>query len=85
MKQLAKWLALCLWQLLPCAVIAQTLAQSPACPPAPPVMTSESAAQGIRGAKDKGFLYAFSKNGQTSWLFGTMHIGNEATLFQGRV
>jgi uncharacterized protein len=59
------------------------MAQTATCPPEVPVITPQSVPERMRTAKNKGFLYSFSKDGQTSWLFGTLHLGDESTLFPG--
>jgi uncharacterized protein len=55
---------------------AATLAYAaPDCPPpfAPP--TQEQIKQASGTAKDRGLLWSITKDGRTSYLFGTMHVG----------
>jgi uncharacterized protein len=77
------------------ACLAQTPGTNAAAEPAaveipivcPPEFVPPSQAQlpeKLANAKDKGFLYAVSKNGATSWLYGTIHIGNEDSMVPSR-
>jgi hypothetical protein len=46
--------------------------------PAAPAVTEAAAADALRkmqAAPPRGLLYAISKNGQTAYLFGTLHVG----------
>jgi hypothetical protein len=51
--------------------------------PAAPAVTEAAAADALRqmqAAPPRGLLYAISKNGQTAYLFGTIHVG-KASFF----
>ena len=61
---------------LRCAALLQALwwaglATAAPCPPPLPV-----AAASIVAAKDRGFLWRATRDGRSSWLFGTLHVGN---------
>ena len=70
---------LALFRLLFCAVLL--LAANPAypagaaCPPALEEPTAERLQAAARNARDHGFLWRISKDGRTSFLYGTMHVG----------
>jgi uncharacterized protein len=52
----------------------------------PPVTSSPSPAQiraAQRDARDRGFLWRISKQGRSSYLFGTLHVGKLAWIFAG--
>jgi uncharacterized protein YbaP (TraB family) len=53
------------------------------CPPVvqPPTATELRAAQ--REARDRGFLWRLVKDGRSSWLFGTIHVGKLQWAFAG--
>ena len=53
------------------------------CPPVPQPPTQEQLAEGFRTARDRGALWTLSKDGRTSYLFGTLHIGRMAWSFPG--
>ena len=68
------------------AVALQTAAQTPAptdCPPAPRLPTAEERAQGAEQARDRGFLWRVSKNGKSSYLYGTIHLARREWMFPG--
>src|SRR5512135_1600851 len=46
-----------------------------ACPPAPEKPTAEMLQAATHNARDHGFLWRISKDGRTSFLYGTMHVG----------
>lgn len=70
---------LALFRLLLCVALLQ--AASPAysagaaCPPALEKPTAEMLQAAARNARDHGFLWRVSKDGRTSFLYGTMHVG----------
>ncbi|MCZ8234768.1 MAG: TraB/GumN family protein [Inhella sp.] len=53
------------------------------CPPVPQAPTQEQLADGMKNAKDRGALWRISKDGRTSYLFGTLHVGQMAWAFPG--
>ena len=60
-------------------------APSTACPPPPQQLTSESLSAGIRNAKDHGFLWRITKDGRSSYLYGTIHAAKAEWMFPGPV
>jgi uncharacterized protein len=51
-----------------------TARAAPACPP-----TVQAAVQAQPGAaRDRGYLWRISRDGRSSWLFGTLHVGKPA-------
>jgi uncharacterized protein YbaP (TraB family) len=76
------------------AVAQTTAAQPPAqpaaqatvpveCPPTPRMPTAEERARGAEQARDRGFLWRVSKNGRSSYLYGTIHIARMEWMFPG--
>ncbi|MEP7101728.1 MAG: TraB/GumN family protein [Burkholderiales bacterium] len=63
---------------------ASALAQTPpACPPVAREPSPEQLQAGLRDARDHGFLWRISKDGRSSWLFGTLHVAKLAWDFPG--
>jgi hypothetical protein len=58
-------------------------ANPPACPPAPQTPTAEQIQAARRDARDRGFLWRISKQGRSSYLFGTLHVGKLPWAFAG--
>lgn len=56
---------------------------APACPPAAQPPTPEQLRSGIRHARDHGFLWRISKDGRSSWLYGTLHVARFEWSFPG--
>ena len=56
-----------------------------ACPPAPQPLTSENLSAGIRTAKDHGFLWRVTKDGRSSYLYGTIHAARAEWMYPGPV
>lgn len=54
-----------------------------ACPPAAETPTAEGMQAAARQARDHGFLWRISKDGRTSFLYGTMHVGKLNWAFPG--
>jgi len=54
-----------------------------ACPPVAAQPTPEMVQAGVKNARDHGFLWRISKDGRTSFLYGTMHIGKLDWAFPG--
>jgi hypothetical protein len=51
-----------------------------ACPPRPPELKPQELAA---NARDHGFLWRISKDGRSSYLYGTIHVGQPEWLFPG--
>jgi uncharacterized protein YbaP (TraB family) len=62
---------------------ARQQAQNPACPPALVPPTQEMMQAAMQNAKDRGFLWRITKDGHTSYLYGTMHVGKLEWTFPG--
>jgi hypothetical protein len=81
---LTRWLrALCFGALL--AASWPSIAQSPAdCPPvASAVPTAAQLHGGLQSARDHGFLWRIRKDGRTSYLYGTVHVGKLEWMIPG--
>jgi len=59
-------------------------AAAPACPPSPQsLLTPAAMEQARQDPRDRGFLWRLEKDGRTSWLYGTLHVGRAAWLVPG--
>jgi len=74
------WLAACF---LSGPAFATSKDRPDACPPVPRPPSAEERAAGMRDARDRGMLWRAEKNGRTSWLYGTIHIGKASWTFPG--
>ena len=68
---------------LPVAAQSTTATDEAACPPAAEAPSPAELLQGMLAARDRGFLWRIVKNGQTSYLYGTLHIGKPEWAFPG--
>ena len=59
------------------------LAQAEQCPPPPQIPTEAQAADAARAAQDRGFLWSLQRDGKTSYLYGTLHVGKLAWAMPG--
>lgn len=69
------------WGLLAVAALALH-AQAQDCPPAPSP-SAEAVARASEQARDRGFLWRIRKDGRSSWLYGTLHVGRLEWVFPG--
>lgn len=53
------------------------------CPPVVPVPSAAELARARRDASDHGVLWRITKQGHSSYLFGTLHVGKLAWAFAG--
>lgn len=55
------------------------------CPPPPqaPRFAPGAAARALRQAPDRGVLWRIERDGRSSWLYGTLHIGKAPWVFPG--
>ena len=53
------------------------------CPPAAQPPTAEQVSQGMRQARDRGFLWRIEKDGRRSHLYGTLHVARHEWMFPG--
>lgn len=68
--------------LLACS--ASLHAQTPAsCPPTAEAFTPEQLQAGPRSARDRGFLWRITRDGRSSWLYGTVHAARRDWVFPG--
>lgn len=67
--------------LLAAAASAQTAGAD--CPPAPQAPSAEQIQTWVREARDRGLLWRISRDGRTSWLYGTLHVGRGAWAVPG--
>ena len=59
-------------------------AQGPAaCPPEAKIPSPAQVEAGMKNARDRGFLWRATKDGRTSYLYGTIHVGRPEWLFPG--
>jgi uncharacterized protein len=55
----------------------------PLCPPTARVPTAEENQAAMRAARDRGFLWRVRKDGHTSYLYGTLHVGKLDWMYPG--
>lgn len=53
------------------------------CPPQAAVPSPEQMAAGQAAARDRGFLWRIERDGQRSWLYGTVHVARLEWVFPG--
>lgn len=58
-------------------------AQAKDCPPTAQMPTPEALQKGQREAKDRGALWTLHKDGRTSYLYGSVHLGRFEWAFPG--
>ncbi len=58
-------------------------AQAPRCPAAASVPDKARMAQMFQTAPDRGFLWKVTKDGHSSWLYGTLHVAKQDWLLPG--
>lgn len=64
-------------------VASARAADDVACPPAALPLTLDRLQAGMREAKDHGFLWRISKDGRSSYLYGTIHAARPEWMFPG--
>lgn len=75
---------LALAAVLAACVCTHAFAQTPPdCPPTAQAPSPEQVQASLRDARDHGFLWRISKDGRSSWLFGTLHVAKLAWDFPG--
>ena len=72
----------------PLALLVASLLAAPSqakesCPAPAQAPTPEQIAEGMKNAKDRGALWKIAKDGRTSYLYGTIHIGRVDWIFPG--
>ena len=84
LNRLLAQLAAAVVTLLPLAAAhAADAAADAACPPAAVPLSAESLSTGMKTAKDHGFIWRLTKNGRTSYLYGTIHAARAEWMFPG--
>lgn len=73
---------------LPSVLLAALLLAAPAqakedCPAPAQQPTPEQISESMKNAKDRGALWKIAKDGRTSYLYGTIHIGRVDWIFPG--
>lgn len=53
------------------------------CPPTAQPPSPEQVQQGLREASDHGFLWRITRDGRSSWLYGTIHAARPAWMYPG--
>lgn len=56
---------------------------TPDCPPPAEPASVAMAAEGLRNAHDRGFLWRIEKDGRVSHLYGTLHVARRDWMFPG--
>jgi uncharacterized protein len=73
----------CASQLAGATDAASAPSGSAACPPVAQPPTAEQIQAAQRDARDRGFLWRITKQGRSSYLFGTLHLGRMPWIFAG--
>jgi uncharacterized protein len=70
--------------LLMLALALSARAETPAaCPPVAQPPSAQQAQDGMKAARDRGFLWRLRKDGRTSYLYGTVHIAKLDWIYPG--
>jgi uncharacterized protein len=77
-----RFLAACCALLAVCTAWAQT-APKTSCPPQAQAPTPQQMQQSLARAADRGFLWRITRDGRTSHLYGTIHVGTLDWAFPG--
>lgn len=56
---------------------------SPTCPPEARPPSPAQMEEGRKNARDRGFLWRATRDGRTSYLYGTIHVGRVEWMFPG--
>ena len=62
---------------------AQAADERATCPPQAAPHTPERVERGLREARDHGFLWRISKDGRSSYLYGTIHAARQEWMYPG--
>ena len=68
-----------------CPPVAQALTAetTTSCPPVAQAPTAEQVQSGQRDARDRGFLWRITRDGRSSYLFGTVHVARPEWMYPG--
>ncbi len=71
--------------LLPALLLALSVSPQAAstCPPEARPPSPAQLEEGTRNARDRGFLWRATRDGRTSYLYGTIHVGKMDWMFPG--
>jgi len=73
--------------ILPALVVALSGARlteaRPTCPPEARPPSAVQIEAGLKSARDRGFLWRATRDGRTSYLYGTVHVGKMDWMFPG--
>jgi hypothetical protein len=64
-------------------LVSASLHAATDCPPTPTQPTQEQVQQALKTASNRGALWKLSKDGRSSYLYGTLHLGKFEWLFPG--
>jgi uncharacterized protein len=78
-----RWLAACCALVATAAVWAQSAPAASSCPPQAQAPTPQQMQQSLARAADRGFLWRITRDGRTSHLYGTIHVGTLDWAFPG--
>lgn len=65
------------------AALASPRARAADCPPPLPPLSAAQQQVAARTAPDRGFLWTLQRDGHTSYLYGTLHVGKPAWTLPG--
>jgi len=73
----------CLAALLCAQACAAATPGEQGCPPQAQAPTAAQARAGLAKARDHGFLWRITKDGHSSWLYGTVHVARLEWMYPG--
>jgi uncharacterized protein YbaP (TraB family) len=65
------------------ATLAQAAETPSTCPPPALPPSPAQIQEGMKAARDRGFLWRITRGDRTSYLYGTIHVGRQEWLFPG--
>lgn len=71
------------WCLAGAAWAGAVAAEQDACPPAASVPSDQQVQEALASAEDHGMLWRVDKEGRSSYLYGTLHVGKLSWAFPG--
>lgn len=72
-----------LWALLATDTLAAAAPTATTCPPEARALAADEVRQGMAQAVDRGYLWQAERDGQTIWLYGTVHAAQRSWMFPG--
>ena len=88
-RWLQRWLPTLLVALASAQAQGQAQPASPppspasSCPPAAQMPSADAAQAGLKSARDRGFLWRITKDGRSSYLYGTVHVAKLDWMYPG--